>query len=463
MATASPNINPRIKAIADCTQQDIERALQLDERGCHREALDAYIQSMESIQRGIDAIDTVTCGINASGAGPTKDKLSSHARLIQGRIRELSEKLANQPASTTLPPAAPAAPAVVLRPARPTSAYSLRPTSGRTNSGPRSSAAGGGGGKAAPDAPVRSTSEPPSLQHLAGVEQHHLKIILDEIIDKSPSVSFADVMGLDAAKQALKEIVILPSLRPELFTGLRAPARGVLLFGPPGNGKTMLAKAVATEAKARFFSISASSLTSKWMGESEKLVRALFAVARHVQPSVIFIDEIDSLLTQRAAGEHEASRRLKTEFLVQFDGVASGGDERVLVLGATNTPQELDDAALRRFTKRIYVPMPDQHMRETLLRALFSRVPSQLKDSEIADIAKRTEGYSCSDLTALAREAAIIPLRALGDRVRDVSPEDVRKVSRADALLAMDTIRRSVPPERIVVFDRWNDQYGVRA
>ncbi|GFH30064.1 AAA domain-containing protein, partial [Haematococcus lacustris] len=159
---------------------------------------------------------------------------------------------------------------------------------------------------------------------------------------------------LVAAKQALREAVVLPSLRPDLFSGpLRAPVRGILLYGPPGNGKTLLGKALAHEASAAFFSISASSLTSKWVGEGEKLMRALFSVAAEQAPSIIFIDEIDSIMSARGgANENDAARRLKTEFLVQFDGVASANNERVIVIGATNRPYDLDDAVRRRLVKR---------------------------------------------------------------------------------------------------------------
>merc|ERR1719384_3048326 len=166
----------------------------------------------------------------------------------------------------------------------------------------------------------------------------------------------------------VQEMVVLPLKRPDIFSGLRGPPKGLLLFGPPGTGKTLIGKCIASQSGSSFFSISASSLTSNWVGEGEKMVRALFAVAKVHEPSVIFIDEIDSLLTSRCEGEHESSRKMKTEFLVQLDGASSVGQERILVVGATNRPQELDDAARRRLVKRLYVPLPDETARASMCR-----------------------------------------------------------------------------------------------
>jgi len=287
------------------------------------------------------------------------------------------------------------------------------------------------------------------------------QIILDEIIEGGSPITWNDISGQEVAKQALEEIVILPSLRPELFTGLRAPARGLLLFGPPGNGKTLLAKAVAYESNAKFFNISASSLTSKYVGDGEKLVRALFSVARELQPSIIFIDEVDSLLCERKESEHEASRRLKTEFLVEFDGLHSQADERVLVMGATNRPQELDDAALRRFPKRIFVTLPNQATRVNLLKRLLSAHGDPINDNQLNELAKLTEGYSGSDLTALAKDAALGPIRGLNsEEVKTLEVGRMRSISLKDFKDSLKKVRPSVSSQAIVALETWNRSFG---
>ncbi|KAK3591604.1 hypothetical protein CHS0354_013787 [Potamilus streckersoni] len=296
---------------------------------------------------------------------------------------------------------------------------------------------------------------------LKGVDKKLAETILNEIVDASAPVTFKDIAGQDAAKQALQEIVILPALRPELFTGLRAPARGLLLFGPPGNGKTMLAKAVAHESRATFFSISASSLTSKWVGEGEKLVRAMFAVAKELQPAIVFMDEVDSILCERKEGENDASRRLKTEFLVQFDGVASCAEDRILIMGATNRPQELDDAVLRRFAKRVYVTMPELATRKQLLKHLLAKHENPLTERELNHLAQLTDGYSGSDLNALAKDAALGPIRDLSvSQVKHVEADKVREITLTDFLNSLRKIRPSVPQETLAKYLTWNSHYG---
>ncbi|CAO2170962.1 unnamed protein product [Urochloa humidicola] len=223
----------------------------------------------------------------------------------------------------------------------------------------------------------------------------------------------------------------MPIKYPKYFTGLLSPWKGILLFGPPGTGKTMLAKAVATECKTTFFNISASSIVSKWRGDSEKLVKVLFELARHHAPSTIFLDEIDAIISQRgeARSEHEASRRLKTELLIQMDGLTKT-DELVFVLAATNLPWELDAAMLRRLEKR------------------------------------KTEGYSGSDIRLVCKEAAMQPLRRLmtvlernQEEVAEDELPEVGPVTTEDIELALRNTRPSAHLHAHR-YDKFNQDYG---
>ena len=312
--------------------------------------------------------------------------------------------------------------------------------------------------------PAAHRRDTPDARPAGDSEEGKLRALVEaEVVDRAPGVLWADIAGLEDAKGALQEAVVLPSLRPDLFTGLRSPAKGLLLFGPPGTGKTMLAKACATEAKCTFFSISASSLTSKWVGESEKLVRALFTIARERAPSIIFIDEVDSILSARSATDNEASKRLKTELLVQMDGVTSGGGDgpRVVVLAATNRPGDLDEAVRRRLSRRIYVPLPDSTARRAqLARLLGSSASFALAERDREEVVRLTDGYSGSDLAAMCREAALGPLRELGDSLATVPASRVRRLKLSDFTAALKVIRPSVAPDQLTELVAWDKQFG---
>ena len=266
-----------------------------------------------------------------------------------------------------------------------------------------SSSSGGGGGSGVA---VRKDGEPKKDEEKTRLENQ----IKDAIVKEKPNVRWSDVAGLEIAKASLQEAVILPAKFPQLFTGKLKPWKGILLYGPPGTGKSYLAKAVATEQSGTYFSISSSTVMSKWIGEGEKLVKTLFTMAHDERPSVVFIDEIDSIATARTEGENEASRRIKTELMTNMDGVGSHM-EGVLVLGATNVPWEIDSAIRRRFTKRVYIALPEADARAHMFQINLGNSPHDITSDEFALLGEKTPLYSGSDIHAATQEALMEPVR----------------------------------------------------
>lgn len=356
----------------------------------------------------------------------------------------------------------------------------------------RNQSSGGGGGGAASAAKKKGEAEDKD-----GQEREKMKSQLGSaILTEKPNVKWDDVAGLEAAKEALKEAVILPQKFPQMFVGKRKPWKGILLYGPPGTGKSYLAKAVATEADAQFFSVSSSDLVSKWQGESEKLVKELFAMARDTGKAIIFIDEIDALVSSRSDNESESSRRIKTEFLVQMDGVGKS-TEGVLLLGATNIPWGLDDAMLRRMERRVYIPLPDLHARARMFEIHLGNTPHSLTQEDFHVLGGMSEGYSGSDISVVVRDAIMQPVRTLqnathfkiiqvdeegkgkvrkvtpcspGDpngkqmTLMDVKPEDlhVPAVTRYDFEVALSSSKPSVGRENIEKHEKFTSEKGQR-
>ncbi|XP_040863272.1 uncharacterized protein [Glycine max] len=281
-------------------------------------------------------------------------------------------------------------------------------------------------------------------------------------------VKFDDIGALEDVKKALNELVILPMRRPELFSrgNLLRPCKGILLFGPPGTGKTLLAKALATEAGANFISITGSTLTSKWFGDAEKLTKALFSFASKLAPVIVFVDEVDSLLGARGgAFEHEATRRMRNEFMAAWDGLRSKENQRILILGATNRPFDLDDAVIRRLPRRIYVDLPDAENRMKILRIFLAQENLNF-DFQFDKLANFTDGYSGSDLKNLCIAAAYRPVQELLEEEKKRASNDTTSVLRPlnldDFIQAKSKVGPSVAYDATSMNElrKWNEMYG---
>eukprot|EP00127_Corallochytrium_limacisporum_P004456 Clim_evm10s164 gene=Clim_evmTU10s164 len=400
----------------DAAYYSLSNAIQLDQAGKLKESIEDYEEGIRQLEAGIELYNSSLKTVVNDDVKACNEKMHKTLKNARERLRDLRDKRNTQ----------------------------------------REERMGVGQGKPG----TKQSKGLSQANPLKNIDNRMAHAILDEIIPPG-DVLLSDVKGLKEAKDAIYETVILPAVKPDIFTGLRAPDRGILLFGPPGNGKTFLAKAAASEANANFFSISAATLTSKFYGEGEKLIRVLFEMARQVQPSVIFLDEIDSILTERSSGENDASRRLKTEFLLRFDGVSSSSDDKILVLGATNRPWDLDDAVLRRFTKRIYVPLPDVDARSAILEGLLTKHRHRLSSREVCSIASSLQNYSAADIGVVAKEAAMAPVREIPvHRLRNLDKDAIRSITARDFDAARRSVNSSVRTEMLRQYDNWNREYG---
>ena len=296
-------------------------------------------------------------------------------------------------------------------------------------------------------------------------------VIARDIFIEKTGVHWDDIVGLSNAKRILREAVVMPLKFPNLFKDkkLLTPWKGVLLHGPPGTGKTLLAKAVASEGTT-FFNISASTIISKWRGDSEKLIRILFELARFHAPSTVFIDELDSIMTKRStSGEHEASRRMKTEMLTQMDGLIQS-KALVFVLAASNFPFDLDPALLRRLEKRILVPLPEYKSRINMFKTLLTPDISQI-DLNFESFAQRTDNFSGSDIKLICKEASMEPLRRLmsslhekyGDKYLDIVQSDemiLDLITNNDVEKALERTKSSTF-YKMEEYEKWQEKFGV--
>ncbi|KAF8660957.1 hypothetical protein HU200_057338 [Digitaria exilis] len=318
-----------------------------------------------------------------------------------------------------------------------------------------------------------------ALKDVVTENEFEQKVLSNVISPNEIGVTFEDIGALDNVKETMGELVMLPLRRPELFSKgqLRKPVKGILLFGPPGTGKTMLAKAIATEAGANFINVSMSIIASKMLGESEKYVKAVFSLASKISPAVIFVDEVDSMLSNRGSpGEHEEMRKIKNEFMVNWDGLRTKEQERVLVLGATNRPYDLDGAVVRRFPRRIMVSLPDASNREKILKVLLSK-ETLAPDVDLELVAKMTEGYSGSDLKNLCVTAAHCPICEMIEEekkekslaIAEGKPEPplrgrgvIRPLGMGDLKFALSQVCASLSLDSVTMnrIVQWNNEFG---
>ncbi len=314
----------------------------------------------------------------------------------------------------------------------------------------------------------QTASQYESLGNIIRTTDGHARAKSPDIIDQlivtqKPSTTWDDIGGLDEAKRTLKQAIILPFVkaRPDFVK----VTKSILLYGPPGTGKTLLAKASSNTLNATFFEAKASSLLSKYFGESTKIVSALFSKAKKMQPSLVFMDEIDSLAPSRDKGIDESSRRVLGQMLSEMEGFESRHEDKVLFMGATNKPWDLDDAFLSRFQRKIYVPLPDAASRRVIFEIHLHG--ADLGKIKIDGLVDKSAGYSGRDIAAVCQEAISIMIREKNPDLENLSAKQLEVYSlNTRALLpeefdqAFEKVKPGSSADMLDKFDEWTREFG---
>ncbi|XP_067832379.1 fidgetin-like [Heptranchias perlo] len=289
-------------------------------------------------------------------------------------------------------------------------------------------------------------------EQLKNLDSQLLNLVTNEIVDCGPPVQWDDIAGLDTAKAVIEEQVLWPLMRPGAYSGVNGPPKSILLFGPHGGGKTMLTRCIATHLGATFLKVSGSSFISKWKGDGEMILQAMFLIARSRQPSVIFINELDAMLSIPAGEESIHLNSIKAKLLSHVEGVVNSSSDHIIVIGGTRHPDDIEETIHRYFVKRLYISPPDSIARQQILICTLSQQDHCLSDAEISLIVQHTEGYSGSDLMQLCQEAALGQGHGLTAQLQPATYKDFEN--------AFSKVRPSVSQKELKLYTEWSKLFG---
>ncbi|XP_038145709.1 fidgetin isoform X1 [Cyprinodon tularosa] len=311
-----------------------------------------------------------------------------------------------------------------------------------------------------PDIGTATSSIQAAEEQLKNSDSSLVELVNTEILQQGSPVDWTDIAGLDMAKATIKEEILWPILRPDMFSGLATLPRSLLLFGPQGTGKSLLARCMASQLGAAFLRLSGSALVTKWLGEGDKIIQASFLVARCRQPAVVLISDVDLLLSAQLTEESPVNH-LKAELLIQLDGILTSAEDHVLVVCSTSKPEEIPDTLRRYFTRRLLIPLPDGSARHQIISQLLSQHNYCLSDKEISLLVQRTEGFSGLDVVQLCQEAMVGSLHGIpGAEHPSIHPSQIRPVAYQDFENIFCKFQPSISQKELDVYTEWNKMFG---